>query len=234
MKLLLIVLLVMQRIAMASPYSEKPSEQVIASLDKFRTAYVDAFTTRKADKLTAFFDEEIRVMPAFQETMIGKANATRYHVAFFDRFKITGYQRKELEVIDLGSQVIEIGNFTMRLSLVSGKEAFDVQGKYLNIWKESSDGKILLITDSWNLDQYHEKLHGHLKFKEVSSVTIAFQQNVLVDSNLKFELAALNRLLDVTVSTHDAALWSRFYADDSMLLANYVPLLNGKKQFLIH
>lgn len=227
--LLILIIVLNQCVVIAAQGHTTTSKATVALLNEFRSIYIETFVTGKSEKLALFLDEEIRMMPPFQETIFGQANAVLYHNAFFERFKVASYERKEVEIIDLGSQVIEVGVFSMQLSLISSSEIFDIAGKYLNIWKKASDGKLFLITDAWNFDQYYEKLHSHLKFKDIPSVTTAFQPNVLINSNLKFELAALNKLLHYAVSAHDAAVWSQFYTDDSMLLANYVPLLKGKK-----
>jgi hypothetical protein len=68
-----------------------------------------------------------------------------------------------------------------------------------------------------------------LRFAEVPSVQMAFQAHVPVRNSISFELAALNLLTEAAVSQHDARVWSLFFADDAVLLANHTPICRGRK-----
>jgi ketosteroid isomerase-like protein len=168
-------------------------------------------------------------MPAFQKTLLGKRNVELYHKAFLSRFSIVEFTRKGIEILDLGSQVLETGIFTMSITLKSTGQQHTLKGKYLNVWEELEDGGLLLITEAWNYDQYYGELHEHFKFDEIPSVHIALLPNVPINSNISFELAARNRLLDATITQHDGNTWSQYYSDDAMLFASYHPLFAGKK-----
>ena len=86
-----------------------------------------------------------------------------------------------------------------------------------------------MITEAWNYDQYYGEIHEALKVDEVPSVHVAFQPNVLINNNISFELAALNRLLDATVTQHDGNTWSQYYCDDGILMPSNHPICQGKK-----
>jgi hypothetical protein len=69
-----------------------------------------------------------------------------------------------------------------------------------------------------------------LKFGEVPGIHAALLPNVHVNNNLSFELNALNRLLDETVTQHDGNIWSQYYADDAMLIPGYHLPRRGRKE----
>jgi hypothetical protein len=69
-----------------------------------------------------------------------------------------------------------------------------------------------------------------LRFEEVPTVNVALQSHVRIDNQVRFELAALNRLAEVTISQHDARIWSQFYADDAMFIYSQHPIYRGRKE----
>jgi ketosteroid isomerase-like protein len=228
--ILLLICLHINILQVAGQVDLTPSDKVIAYLKTFRTEYARAMVNKKPELVEKAYDENVRLMPPFQKTILGKRNVVVYNKAFANRFDIISYNRKEVEVLDLGSQVIEIGNLNAKLILKSTGEQFDLAGKYLDIFKKLRNGELSLITQAWNFDAHYDNLNDHLKFEDIPSVAAAFLPNVHVNDNISFELAALNRLLDAAVTEHDANVWCRFYTDDSMQLSSYYPILRGKKE----
>jgi ketosteroid isomerase-like protein len=207
----------------------KADEQTVSVLNKFRADYCKSMLDGRTDHLQNYFADTIRLMPPFQKTVLGKANASLYFKEFTNRFTIHNYTRNEIEILDLGQQVLEIGEMKMRMTLKSTGTEFDIAAKYLNLWLKTNNGAPRLITEAWNGDRYYAELHDQLRFDDIPSVHIAFRPNVPVTNDLRFELAALNRLLDATVTQHDGDTWSLYYADDAKLLASYYPMCNGRK-----
>lgn len=209
--------------------SHRPTDKTLAQLKTYREAYCKTFRDKNPEQLNMYYANSIRLMPAFQKTIIGRQNAIAYLTAFQNRFTVLEISRNEIEILDLGDQVMETGTFTLRMTQESNTKEYRVQGKYLDLWKESKDGSLLLITDAWNYDSYYADLHENLRFDEIMSIHAATLPNVHVNSSIRFELAALNRLLDVTVTQHDGDTWSLYYTNDSMLLTSYFPVLKGKR-----
>jgi ketosteroid isomerase-like protein len=207
----------------------KPTEKTVFYLNTFRTEFSKHIPARRPALLEEFYAGNIRLMPPFQKTVMGKGNATLYHEAFLKRFTIHGLTRTEMEIVDLGSQVMESGTFTIRVTLISTGIQHTLTGKYLDLWEEADNGDLKLITDAWNFNQHYGELHDQLRFPEVPSLHTALLPNVVVNDNLRFELSALNRMLHATVTEHDGNNWSRFFADDAMLFASYYPPNVGRK-----
>src|SRR5688572_16231254 len=84
-----------------------------ATLDSYRAAQVREYLDGKPRALLAPLAESVRLMPGYQKTVLGKADAATYHQAFLKRFTVSAYDRQSIEAVDLGSRVMEIGRFTM-------------------------------------------------------------------------------------------------------------------------
>jgi ketosteroid isomerase-like protein len=213
-----------------SQHNTEPDGRSVALLNKYSSDYVKSFLEGKPGLLTPYYSEKIRVMPELQKTLTGKTNVAQYYVAFLKRFEVKAFKRDKIEILDLGGQVMEIGRIAMTIVLKSTSTEYLLKGAYLNLWEQLPDGQLLLLTEAWNYDEYYGEIHEHLKFAELAGIHIALQPNVNIDSNISFELAALNRMLDETVTNHDANAWSWFYADDAILIPNYHAPYMGKKE----
>src|SRR5690606_20807227 len=135
----------------------------------------------------------------------------------------------ELEVLDLGSQVMELGKLSIKITLKSTGKDYELIGTYMNIWEKSNDGELKLITEAWNYDQWYDEIDQYLRFDAVPAVQMAFQPHLPINSSISFELAALNKLSEVAIIQHDSKTWSMFYADDAMVIPNYSPIIEGRK-----
>lgn len=230
MKLAFLFALITITVACASGQSNiKAGEKTIVYLKKFRSDYSKSMLDGKPEMIQTYYSDNIRLMPSFQKTVLGKNNATLYYKAFSSRFSIHDFAKNEIEILDLGTQVLETGTLNFRLTVKSTGKGQVLAGKYMNLWEETKNGELLLITEAWNYDQNYGDFHELLRFEEVPSVHIALQPNVPVNNSISFELAALNRLLDVTVTQHDARTWSQYYAEDAILMPSYHPPFKGKK-----
>ncbi|HMG92682.1 MAG TPA: nuclear transport factor 2 family protein [Chryseolinea sp.] len=203
-------------------------EKTTAFLKQFRSDYNKHMLNNKQELITVYYADEIRLMPAFQKTIMSKGNALVYHKAFSARFDINEYEREAIETLDLGARVVETGLFTMKLKLRSSGKEYEVNGKYQDIWKKLENNKLSLITQAWNHNDRTE-IDEHFRFVEVPAVQTAFQTHVPVNSNISFELAALNKLLEVCIIQGDNKVWSQFYTDDVILIANFNPIQQGRK-----
>lgn len=215
--------------AITSAFAQlKADEKTAAYLRNFRLDYVKGLIDKKPEMIASYCSENIRLMPEFQKTVMGKNNAALYYKAFLARFDMLEYNRNEIEIIDLGSRVVETGLFSMQLLSKRTGHELSVKGKYQSIWEKSKDGKLSLITEAWNHDQRSD-MDDQFRFDEVPGVQIAYQSHLPVNDNISFELAALNKLLEATIVQHDSEIWSQFFTDDALLLVNLSPIQKGRK-----
>ena len=198
------------------------------TLDRFRTDYVKSVLEGRPELSSPYYAERVRLMPEFQKTILGKASATAYDRAFAARFAVHEFRRDVVEILELGSRLMESGTFQLKMSVKKSGERRELTGKYLDIWERTEGGTPLLVTSAWNHDRAIE-FSDELRFSEVPSVQMALQARLPVHDRISFELAAFNRLLESAIIQHDGGLWSHFYADDVVMLANYSARHVGKK-----
>jgi ketosteroid isomerase-like protein len=199
-----------------------------AALQKFRTDQIKSTLDGNPAMLSAYYDRDIRLMTESVGTVLGRTNALAYYQAFSGRFSVKAYTRDEMEIIDLDSRVVEVGQFTIKLVAKNTGKEYTLAGKYMDIWAESETGGLSLVTSAWNYN--HElEVADELRFAGVPVVLMAFQAHVPVRDRISFELAALNKLAEVAVSEHDAAKWSLFFSDDAILLPGHTPFCRGRK-----
>ncbi|MEO6005893.1 MAG: DUF4440 domain-containing protein [Opitutus sp.] len=197
-------------------------------VDRYRADYVKSVLEGRPELASPYYAEQIRLMPEFQRTVLGKADATAYDRAFADRFTVEEFRRDQSEVLDLGTRWVEMGTFYLKMSLKANGQSRELTGKYLDIWDKSDARLPLLVTSAWNHDRAVE-FSDDLRFSQVPAVQMALQARVPVHDRISFELAAYNRLLESAIIQHDGGVWSQFYADDAVMLANYSPMHVGKK-----
>lgn len=221
-------------VAVAAERSELAvSRETRATLDAFRDAQVRGYLAGDPQAMLVHLGDAVRVMPGYQKTVLGKADATTYHQAFLKRFTVSAYERQPIEVVDLGPRVIEMGRFTMTLAekdpaAKGSAEAHTLAGKYMDLWEKTSAGKLALHTAGWNYDQL-PKIADQLRFAEVPSVHMALAARVPVTAGISLELAASNKLQESVILQHDGKTWALFYADDAILLANHGGVVSGRK-----
>ncbi|HEY9048537.1 MAG TPA: nuclear transport factor 2 family protein [Ohtaekwangia sp.] len=203
------------------------NDQVLAALKAYRSGYTQCMLEKKPDLLTSYYVDNVRLMPEFQKTVVGKDHALLYHKAFLSRFTVKEYTRKELEITDLGQQILEVGKFTTTATVNTTAKTYTWQGKYFTLWQKN--GKtISLICEAWNYDHALEA-EDLMHFSEVPVYDVALAPHEPVNNNIRFELAALNRLMEATVSQHDAGIWQQFYTDDGMFCYSRNPICQGKQ-----
>jgi ketosteroid isomerase-like protein len=195
---------------------------------KFRAASAQAVRSGNYETMLGYYAEGVRLMPEYQRTVMGKTNAAAYHAAFTARFNVRRYERAEMELLDLGTRVVEVGRFTLVIAPKKSEREHELVGKYLDIWEKSETGVLSLHTSAWNYD-HRVDIAEALRFAEVPAIQTAMQARLPVRDRISFEMAARGRLLETVVAQHDAKTWKLFYADDVVLLHSFSPPLVGRK-----
>lgn len=195
-------------------------------LSTFVTDCTKGMLTANPEIIVNHYDTDMYLMPAFQKTLLGKENALRYHKAFFDRFTIIEYERKNIETLDLGAQLSVIGAFSMKIKLKNEAKVEELKGKYINIWKKENE-KLSLMSEIWNYD-HHTDLTEHLKFNDIPGTVLAYQGHLPIDTNIRFEIASINHFAEEFIAQRDHMLWSKLYADNPIALFSYKPIFKDK------
>jgi ketosteroid isomerase-like protein len=205
-----------------------PDARTMAHLAQFRADYAQSLQRKEPQLLAAYYAEDVRLMPEFQFTVMGKSNALAYQQAFTDRFDVQQTDRLPLETLDLGTRLAELGTFTTTLTAKRTGRQYTLRGKYQHLW-EKQDGKPVLVTEAWNYSHPVE-IADQLKFTDVPAVQVAYQAHLPVNSNIRFELAALNRLMEDAFTQHDARIAAQFFTDDGAFIYSANPIYRGRKE----
>ena len=220
-------------IVVAVTIANASSAQVVTNpmhlerLRKFRNDYCQSLKNKVTAGLDQYLSENIRLMPEFQKTIVGRNNVIAYWVNFVARFDIEISTRAETEILDLGDRIFETGVSVLKMKLRNSGKVRELKGKYIDLW-EKTDDRIQLITSAWNYDHAID-FHNELRFIDVPCVNVALEPHVPVKDPVSFELAALNRLMESVITQHDAAIWSQFYSDDGSFLYTGTLPVQGRK-----
>jgi ketosteroid isomerase-like protein len=202
------------------------SPELASTLGVARAARIRAFLDGNTTPLVAPCTGNTRLMTEGLPTVIGSANIAAYYRAFFARFTVRAYTRHDFQTWDLGPRVAEFGRFTLQLAPKAGGAELSLHGKYLELWDHDSGNGLQLAVVAWNFDAWLPNGDG-LRFDGIPSVRTALQARAPLDNDLSVELAASGLLMQRALIEHDAMLWSRFYADDAVLLPNNAPIALG-------
>lgn len=208
-------------------FAQTPNPKTVSYLQKFTSAYTKSLFDRTPETLQSYYNDSIRLMPEFQKTIVGKENVAAYHKAFGLRFNITAYSRETSEILDLGSYVTEFGLSSLTINLKTNGAAYKLEGKYMDIWQKKNNG-LFLVAQAWNYNHQVE-IANLLRFAELPVADVAVMAHLPINTNISFELAALNRLQEMIISQHDFKLWSQFFTDDAKYIYSASPVYNGKK-----
>ena len=194
-------------------------------LEEFRRDYKAMFQNEDFESLTNYYSNQVRLMPEFNGTVLGLDKVKMYYDVFFKAFDIKEINRQTIEVLDLGSKIIEHGSFKLTVSDTGGQ--YLLEGKYQQIWDLTTQGNYRLILEAWNYD-HGVSIGDKLRFYDVPSIRMALEPHVPIDSNISFELAGLNALMELTIMEKDANIWSMFYTDDAISMHSFSPLVSGR------
>jgi ketosteroid isomerase-like protein len=211
----------------AEQTTTNPDEKVLLFLKNFNSDYARSILNKKPEILVAYFDENIRLLTEFQKTVLGKTNVALYHKIMTSKLDITSYNRAITESYDLGARITEFGNFVMKFKLKNRGKEYQLEGKYLNIWKKE-DQRLTLVTECWNYNNEVE-ISEDLRFNEVPDHQTALLAHTPVNNSISFQLAALCRLQETAITQHDASIWSQFYTDDCKILTHGHEAYEGRK-----
>jgi hypothetical protein len=198
-------------------------------LKKYSSDYISAMLGNKPELISPYLGDSVRLMPEFQKTVIGKGNALLYNRALLKRFEVKEMTRETIEVLDLGKRVVELGMFTMVLKFKGTDKEYRLQGKYQEFWQVAEAGSLTLVTAAWNYN-HPVDIAGLLRFPEVPVTDVAMEAHLPVNSNISFELAALNHFQEMVITQHDGHLWLRFFTDDTKYIYSGNPPYSGKQE----
>lgn len=68
------------------------------------------------------------------------------------KIKFSNASNKTLKIIGTGDTRVEVGQFTVSVTMPEMPDPSLVHGKYINVWQKQSDGTWKIKADMWNTD----------------------------------------------------------------------------------
>ena len=135
-------------VAVSAPAGEMDAAaKALAKLDE---DWSKAAATRDAEKVAAFYAEDVVVYPPGMPAAVGKAAATTiWKVVFFDPSASISWKSTHAEVSKSGELGFTSGTYELSYKGDDGKVVSE-KGKSLCIWKKQADGSWKAIHDMWN------------------------------------------------------------------------------------
>jgi uncharacterized protein (TIGR02246 family) len=104
----------------------------------------DAFSRLDVEGILARYADDAMIMPPGEPIVSGKAAIARRLTDQFKQFTVKSVDGRISDVVVGGDLAVETGTYTMSLVLTDGTPISE-QGKYLHVWRRSSDGQWKVI-----------------------------------------------------------------------------------------
>jgi len=175
-----------------------------------------------------FYAKHARIMPQFQSAILGQEFIDNYYTAFLNRFKVIAYDKKVIEILDLGEVIIETGEFNMDINNLNTHINTSLSGYYRNVWQKITDDKIEIIAEAWNYNHWVD-IAKELTFPNLPSLPLSTISSQKKKAQINQILENKNRLTEEVVTNHDATKWKKMFSEDASYIYSYAPIFLGKK-----
>lgn len=214
-------------LALLFPHARINASADPAFISQSHVAFENALVRSQFNSLSPYYRSDTRLMPPFQRTIKGEANAIMYYRKLLGRLTFASLKFNARKITSIDTVLIEHGTYTWEVTVKAGGQRHVLTGNYLHLWSVSDGAHPSIITAAWNIRNMPFDQHT-VRFPEIPAVDVALMPHLPVNNDLRFELASLNRMMEATVTQHDAAAWDLFYADDATLLANGDDYFEGR------
>jgi ketosteroid isomerase-like protein len=195
-------------------------------IEKINSEVSKALVDKKFQSIMGYYNNDAISMPEYQASLITKEKIETYYNLLTKRFNINAYKKEIIEIIDLDSRIIEIGNFTTTYSLIEKDTSLNLNGSYLNVWERTKNGKLKVLVESWNY-RHDVKNRELFTFSELGKSSWNDSYLKIDTTSIAFELAGLNELMTKTVSSHNPQLWTQFFTTDAKYIYSHTPVQEG-------
>ncbi|WP_299212537.1 hypothetical protein [uncultured Aquimarina sp.] len=197
------------------------SETVEDLLQEYNQKISNATKTRSFEIIRDLYDQESLLMTDYNPLIVNSDNIKIYYDTVFARQNIKEYDRQTIDVLEFTNRIIEIGLFTKVF-----ENSEKLEGKYFNVWKKDTQGKLKLRAESFG---YLRNIDDPSIFL-VPEVTTSIPKVITIPRELEayIALGKNNVITRVPEKTADS------YTDEAM----YLPFANtikiGKSVLIDH
>lgn len=128
-------------------------EGLMKEVETVGDAMVKAMLADDIETMFSYYAEDVISLPSYSSRMDGLAAIREHHAGMVAAgFKIHSFESDPTDVWQAGDQVIEIGSYTIQLSMPGMPAPLDDKGKYLTVWERDADGRLKVKVEMWNSD----------------------------------------------------------------------------------
>jgi ketosteroid isomerase-like protein len=127
--------------------------EIKAKINKMNAKFSKLMIEDNFEEMMKFYSDDIISMPSYQPMLRGVDEMVKAHdMQKESGVKITAFDIKMSEVIVTGDHFIEIGTYTITMTIPNMKMPWSDHGKYLNVWTMGDDGNMKIAIETWNTD----------------------------------------------------------------------------------
>lgn len=105
------------------------------------------------DGVRQFYMDDVLSLPNYEPILRGYSQILASHKKMKESgAKINDMQLVTTDVISEGNMAVEVGTFTINMTMPGMGEIKDF-GKYITVWKKQKDGSWKVAIETWNTDQ---------------------------------------------------------------------------------
>ncbi|MFC2103639.1 YybH family protein [Bacteroidota bacterium] len=146
------VICIVLLIGVTQLYSQDAGE-IKAKIKKMNAKFSKLMLEDNFEEMMKFYSDDIISMPSYQPMLRGADAMVKAHdMQKESGVKITAFELKTSDVIAAGDYFIEIGMYTITMTIPNMKMPWSDNGKYLNVWTMSDEGNMELAIETWNTD----------------------------------------------------------------------------------
>ncbi|WP_299438406.1 hypothetical protein [uncultured Aquimarina sp.] len=190
-------------------------------LQEYNQKIINATKTGSFEVISDLYDKESLLMTDYNPLIVNNNNIKIYYDTVFARQNIKEYHRQTIDVLEFTNRIIEIGLFTKIF-----ENSQQLEGKYFNVWKKDTHGKIKLRAESFG---YLRHIDDPTVFL-VPEATTSIPKAITIPRELEaYIVLGKNNVIDrVPEKTADS------YTDDTMYLPFADTIKTGKSVLLDH
>lgn len=133
-------------------YSQNLAE-VKATIEKNNAAFSKLMINDDFESMLEFYSDDIISMPSYQPMLRGvNALVEANNIQQESGVKTTAFNLTTTDVLAAGDYYLEIGTYTITMTLPGMEMPWDDHGKYLNVWKWDDEGLLEIVVYIWNTD----------------------------------------------------------------------------------
>lgn len=135
------------------PATVSAGEDLMKEVEALGDALAEAMLADDVETMLGMYAEDAISLPNYGPRMQGKEAFREHHAQMAAAgMKIDSFTSDPADVWECGSQVIEIGSFTISLSMPGMPGPMEDKGKYMTVYVREDDGSLKIKAETWNTD----------------------------------------------------------------------------------